>query len=383
MKVSAIIAEYNPFHNGHKYMIEKVKEHSDAAVVIMSGSFVQRGDAAVTDKWSRATAALSNGADLVIELPVTYALNTAQRFAHGGVYIADAICADELCFGSESGDVQSLINAADMIINEPIDVSEKIKGYVSEGMNYPSARKLAYEGLIGTDILTMPNNILALEYICAINWLDSSIAPRAIKRRAVGHNDMTVTADTASASAIRNRIFDGGDVSDFVPYNADEITNPYSLSRLDNAVIYKLRCQSAERLSQINDVSEGLENRIIKMSMESASINELAEKIKTKRYTRTRINRILLSAYLGLTKELCAINPPYIRILGMNGTGIKILGNIKKSCKLPIITKAANYTKDDPVFRAELRATEAFSLCAPKACMRMGGADFKNSPIVL
>ena len=206
MKVSAIIAEYNPFHNGHKYMIEKVKEHSDAAVVIMSGSFVQRGDAAVTDKWSRATAALSNGADLVIELPVTYALNTAQRFAHGGVYIADAICADELCFGSESGDVQSLINAADMIINEPIDVSEKIKGYVSEGMNYPSARKLAYEGLIGTDILTMPNNILALEYICAINRLDSSIAPRAIKRRAVGHNDMTVTADTASASAIRNRI---------------------------------------------------------------------------------------------------------------------------------------------------------------------------------
>ena len=383
MKVSAVIAEYNPFHNGHKYMLEKVKENSDAAVIIMSGGFVQRGSIAVADKWTRARAALLNGADLVIELPVTYALNTAQRFAYGGVYLADAIGAAELCFGSESGDTDALINAADKLSDEPEEVSQKIKSFISEGMNYPSARSRAYEGIIDGGILSAPNNILAAEYICAAKRLNSTINFRAIKRYAVGHDEAEVTAATASASAIRARLFKGADISSFVPPGAREITNPYDLSRLDSAILYTLRNYSTEKLALINDVSEGLENRIKKLSFESSSFDELCEKIKTKRYTRSRINRIVLSAYLNLTKELCAVNPPYVRILGMNGTGIKILGNIKHSCPLPIITKTADYTADDPVFLADLRAGEAFSLCAPEAGLRLGGADFKNSPIVL
>lgn len=382
MKVSAVIAEYNPFHNGHKYMLEKVKEHSDAVIVIMSGSFVQRGGIAVTDKWSRAGAALRNGADLVVELPVTYALNTAQRFAHGGVYLAKALSADELCFGSESGDTDALVRAAELLRNEPEDVSMKIKAFIASGMNYPSARSRAYEGIIDGGILDVPNNILAAEYICAAKQLKSNMAFRAIKRREVGHDDTEVTANTASASAIRARIFDGEDISSFVPQETKEIKKPYDLSRLDGAIIYALRNYTAEELSQINDVNEGLENRIIKMSFESSSFEEICEKIKTKRYTRSRINRIVLSAYLRLTKELCAVDPTYIRVLGMNGMGMKILAGIKHTCALPIVTKAANY-KADSIFRAELRASEAFSLCAPSSSLRTGGTDFKQSPIVL
>lgn len=383
MKISAVIAEYNPFHNGHKYMLEKVKEHSDAAVVIMSGSFVQRGGIAVTDKWSRAKAALLNGADLVVELPTIYALNTAQKFAHGGVYLADAIGADELCFGSETGDTTPLINAADILLNEPAAVSEKIKSFVSAGMNYPTARSRAYEGVIDTDILTLPNNILATEYICAARRIKSPMEFLAIKRRAVGHDEMTVTADTASASAIRTKIARGEDISPFVPDCSKSISEPYDISRLDGAIIYALRNYTPEALARINDVGEGLENRIIKSSFEASTFDDLCEAVKTKRYTRSRINRIVLSAYLNLTKELCAQNPPYIRILGMNGTGMKILSGIKHTCPLPVITKTANYTANDSVFFADLRASEAFSLCAPRAELRTGRADFKTSPVVL
>lgn len=382
MKISAVIAEYNPFHNGHKYMLERVKEASDAVAVIMSGSFVQRGGIAVTDKWSRANAALLNGADLVVELPVTFALNTAQKFAYGGVYLADAIGADELCFGSESGNTDELLNAADILAGEPIEVSRKIKAYIADGMSYPSARSRAYEGIIDADILRAPNNILATEYIGAARKIKSNISFRAIKRRAVGHDDMTVTADTASASAIRARLSRREDISAFVPENSNGISAPYDLSRLDSAIIYSLRNYTPTALADINDVSEGLENRIIKMSFESSGFDELCEKIKTKRYTRSRINRIVLSSYLGLTKELCAQNPSYVRVLGMNGTGIKILAGIKHTCPLEIITKAASYTADDAVFRADLRASEAFSLCAPDAEQRLGGADFKTSPVI-
>ena len=386
MKITGIIAECNPFHEGHRYLISKSKEitGADYTVVLLSGDFVQRGAPAVEPKEKRTRAILESGADAVLELPVLYSTAGAEIFAEGAVQIFHRLgCITDLCFGSESGDTDALINAADKLSDEPEEVSQKIKSFISEGMNYPSARSRAYEGIIDGGILSAPNNILAAEYICAAKRLNSTINFRAIKRYAVGHDEAEVTADTASASAIRARLFKGADISSFVPPGAREITNPYDLSRLDSAILYTLRNYSTEKLALINDVSEGLENRIKKLSFESSSFDELCEKIKTKRYTRSRINRIVLSAYLNLTKELCAVNPPYVRILGMNGTGIKILGNIKHSCPLPIITKTADYTADDPVFLADLRAGEAFSLCAPEAGLRLGGADFKNSPIVL
>ncbi len=384
MKVSAVIAEYNIFHNGHKYMIDKIREQSDAVVVVMSGSFVQRGDAAITDKWSRAEAALLNGADLVIELPVIYALNTAQRFAQGAVSVINELgIADEICFGAETGDTARLERTAEILLNEPPEVSDKIKRYVSVGMSYPSAREMAYKNVISPELLQKPNNILALEYICALKRIKSKIRPRAIARYGVGHHDAEVFENTASATAIRCMIFDKTDYSPYIPKAPVYSAIPYDLSRLDNAVIYKLRTIDADKLALINDISEGLENRIKKMSMTSSCITQLAESIKTKRYTRTRINRILISSLLDLTSDLCNMPPEYVRILGTNKTGMKLLAAAKKTCRLPIITKAADFDRNNPIFQAELRATDAFSLCAPTAELRNGGLDFTVSPVIL
>lgn len=384
MKVSAVIAEYNIFHNGHKYMLDEIRKRSDAVIAVMSGSFVQRGDAAVTDKWSRARAALLNGADLVIELPVIYALSTAQKFAFGGVSLINELgIADELCFGSETGHIDELVSAANILENEPCGISEKIKRYSAEGMNYPSARAKAYSGIIKPEILDSPNNILALEYIRSIMQLKSSVIPSAVKRFAAGHHDLTVYGNIASASAVRDMIRRGQDCSAYIPENTSPVTAPYDLSRLDSAVICKLRTSSPEYLSQINDVSEGLENRIIKLSGLCSSIEELAESIKTKRYTRTRINRILISSLLDLTSDLCALKPSYIRVLGMNKTGMTLLGKAKRVCRLPIVTKTADFDRHDPIFKADLRATDIFAMCAPYPEKRTGGLDFTTPPVII
>ena len=178
MQITAVIAEYNPFHFGHRYQLEQIKKHSDAAVVIMSGPFVQRGEAAITDKWTRARAALLNGADLVLELPVIFALASAREFASGAVSLLDRTRAiDKLCFGTESGDAEALIKAAEIIENEPPQVSGKIKALVSEGMSYPAARELAFSELVPGGLLSSPNNILAIEYIRALMRIDSAIEP--------------------------------------------------------------------------------------------------------------------------------------------------------------------------------------------------------------
>ena len=207
MKITGIIAEYNPFHNGHKYQIEEAKKFSDAVVVIMSGSFVQRGSIAITDKWTRAKVAAENGADLVLELPVIYSLNTAQRFAKGAVEILDRTnVIDYLCFGSESGNVDELTKVADMLINEPEDVSEKIKKFIAEGISYPAARQKAFRGLIDEEILSSPNNILALEYIKALIEIESSIEPVTVKRYGTDYHDEFAKNGIASASAIRSMI---------------------------------------------------------------------------------------------------------------------------------------------------------------------------------
>ena len=383
MRVSAVIAEYNIFHNGHKFLAEKMHESSDAVIALMSGSFVQRGDAAIADKWQRAESALLNGVDLVIELPAVYAVNTAQRFAYGGVNIINSLgMVDELHFGSEVGNTDALLKAAQLLKNEPPEVSEKIKKYTSEGMNYPSAREKAYGGLIDGGILSSPNNILALEYIIALKQLKSGIIPVAAKRTGAGHHDEKTNGKFASAAAIRNMILNGRDYSEYVPIGA-EYKLPYKLSQLDSALIYKLRTMSIDELRQINDVNEGLENRIKRLCMEYSSIDELAEGIKTKRYTRTRINRVLISALLEFTKGLCASEPSYIRVLGMNTTGMKLLSEIKKCCKYPIVTKTADFDRENPMFQAEIRATDAFSLCAPQNGLKKGGRDFTTSPVIV
>lgn len=380
MKTAGLIAEFNPFHNGHKYILEKIKEKFDAAVVMMSGSFVQRGDIAITDKHTRAATALNNGADLVLELPVIYALNTAQRFAMGAVETLDKTgVTDCLVFGSELGRGDELIRAAELLENEPPHISEKIKKFVSEGMNYPSAREKAYEGYINSDILSKPNNILAVEYIRAIKHMGSSIKPYTIERTNDFHST-DITGDVISATAVRRLIENGKEVEKYVPEIPNGGFDIYSLKPLENALLYHLRTVQPQVLAQINDVSEGLENRITAAAGKSRSFDEICEKVKSKRYTMSRIRRILLSSFLGITKELAQLPPSYIRVLGMNDTGKKLLKDMKNKAQLPVAVKTA-CLKNDEIFKAEIRAGEAASICRMNGILD-AGREFTVSPVI-
>ena len=384
--ITSIIAEYNIFHNGHKYQIDEVKKQSDAVVAVMSGSFVQRGDVAITDKWSRAKTALISGADLVLELPVCYALNAAPNFATGGINTLNSLgVIDAVAFGSESGSIDDLIRVAQLMENESSDVSDKIKAYMTDGMSYPSALSKAYASTIKSDILYLPNNILAIEYIRALIRSHSSMRPLTIQRNSAGHHDTDISGNIASASKIREMIFSGEDISRLIPYSLSDIDGsiPYSLSNINSAVIAKLRTASAESLKNISEMAEGLENRIIQAAMETDNIASLAEAVKSKRYTMSKIRRIILACLLDFTKDIYKPVPEYIRVLGLNKTGMEILKKAKKNCSVPIITKAADFKENSPQFALDTRATDIAALCSPHPQKRMGGMDFKTSPVIL
>ncbi len=370
MKITGIITEYNPFHNGHKYQIDKVKETCDAIVAVMSGNFVQRGDVAIFDKFLRAECAVRCGVDLVIELPCVYSLSTAQRFASGGVATLDSLgVIDNLCFGSENGDISALISASDILDNEPPEISEKIRTMISAGISYPSARQKAFENIINSDILSMPNNILAIEYIRALKSIKSSITPITIKRHIADYHDTEPTLNFASATAVRNLLNKNHDISRYVPENICDIYKSANISDKEHLfpmLYHTIRSGGADILSKIADVSEGLENRIYKECGRVRSITELAEAIKTKRYTMSRINRILMCIILGITDELCTYSPQYIRILAMNNTGAKIISSAKKKCRLPIITKPASFSEKSDIWTCEQLAADISSVAFGK-----------------
>ncbi|MDO5398417.1 MAG: nucleotidyltransferase family protein [bacterium] len=378
MRTAGLVAEFNPFHNGHKYILKEIKKDFDAVIVIMSGSFVQRGDVAITDKHSRAAAALKHGADLVIELPVIYALNTAQKFAYGAIETLNKTgVTDALVFGSESGNADELIKAAMLLENESAETSERIRKLNSCGISYPAARAEAYNGLIHEDILSKPNNILAVEYIRALIYTGSSIRPYTIKRTNDFHS-ISSESNIISATAARQLIAEGKNTDAFLPENDFEV---YSLDALDTAITYYLRTVTPEYLSEINDINEGLENRIISSAKKNYGFKAICAAVKSKRYTMSRIRRTVLSSFLGLTKELCGSTPSYIRVLGMNEKGKAVLKEMKKKSMLPIIVKTADF-KPDEIFKAEVRASEAAALCRKKGAL-MAGSEYTVSPVII
>ncbi|MCH5321751.1 MAG: nucleotidyltransferase family protein, partial [Eubacterium sp.] len=333
--ITGIICEFNPFHSGHKYLIDTVRKASDGVVCVMSGNLVQRGEFAVYDKFERAKHALENGADLIIELPCAYSVMSANGFAKYAVQILEKTgIVDEIAFGAECDDITELKRIAEKIKLCDSEIKEKMK----EGLSYPSARK----EVIGSDILDTPNNILALEYIS-----ETSLPCRAVKRIGKGHD----TDDKEySASAIRESL------------SLDEIC---SMKNCEVAILSKLRTMSKDDFLKIDDVSEGLENRIVEAVRTSSSLEEIYDKIKTKRYTHSRIRRIILRAYMGITKEYTK-NAPYIRILGFNKKGCEHLGQMKKTAKLPVINRYSDTTKltDDgkKLFELECRCTDLYNL---------------------
>lgn len=372
---AAIIAEYNPFHNGHEYHIKKTRELGATHIaVIMSGNFVQRGDCACFSSYTRAEAALKCGADLVVQLPLPWALAPAERFACGAVSLADSLgCVDMLSFGSESGNIHQLCKAAKL--SESDAVRELLHSNLSKGMSYPSAYHSAMEMSSPdmSELFSNPNDTLGLEYIRALNTLKSTITPVCIKRQGDRHDGTNPEDSFASASFIRKKL-QQGEFCKYIPKCCqqnliDEITSqkaPFDISKLETAMLYKLRSMSPEDIAALPDVSEGLENRIYNAVRNSLNIDQLIAEIKTKRYTHARIRRIMLYALLGIKRGHCEGLPPYIRVLAINKTGRELL----KQPRLPVVSRISDMSKLSEsareILNLELYSSDIFALAAPK-----------------
>lgn len=382
MRTNAIICEYNPFHNGHKYQIQKIKSESNNPVTaIMSGNFTQRGDVAVADKFIRAELAVRNGADLVIELPTVYACSSAKSFAAGGVGIAEALgCCERLCFSTEEKNPESLIKAAELFDNKKFNF--EVKAAMDNGSYYPQAVEQAFNKTAPTlsDIVTKPNNILALEYLRALK--NTGIKPMIINRIGTAHDSNEVDGSFTSASNIRKMILSGENCKNYVPENTPDFKNPADIKKLEKSVIYKLRTMSAVDIEKLPDVSEGLHNRIYNSIRNYNSLEEIISDIKTKRYTRARIRRVIISALLNITKDDLNVPVPYLRVLAFNDRGAELLGEIKKSGTLPIITNVADgYKKLDDkakrIFDIDLLAGDIYSLATDE--IKKCGEDFTRA----
>ena len=395
MKIAGVVAEYNPFHNGHKYQVEQMrKSGATHTVAVMSGNFVQRGEFAIASKWLRAKTAVMNGIDLVIELPSSYALLSAQGFAQSAVYILNALgCVDELYFGCECGDVDRIKSISKAMLSD--EFSHKLSDFISNGISYPTAVEKAVCEIVGESYnneLKMPNNLLATEYVNALTKFNSSIEPRAIERVGVEHDSVGSSGEFMSASAIRQSLKNQGleAVCNFVPtsaYEAMKLANkdgksPCDYGKLELAFLAKLRALSVEDFRAVPDVSEGLENIIFDAIKSSKSVEEIIEKIKTKRDTHSRIRRIIMRSFLGLTADYSTPPPPYARILALNERGREIIKKAKESASIPIITKSAHILKleDDfarKLFSKENELTDIFSLSYPE--ISPCGAEFTEN----
>ena len=380
MKNCGIIVEYNPFHSGHKFHIESAKKSADGIIAVMSGSFVQRGEPALLNKFIRAKTAIAGGADLVIELPFCFSCAPAQFFAEGGVrLIAATGIAHSICFGSECGDIDLLKNAGNS--------ENDIKQYLNKGMSYPAACAAASESP-----LSEPNDILGAEYLRAISLYAPNLNPITVKRTDGGYHSEKAENGFASATAIRKEGIKNS--QEFIPAEVFEILekavseeNYTDISLLDNLLLGKLR--SGEDMSKCAYVSEGLENRFYDASFSSLSIKDLISNVKTKRYTYARLMRIAACYSVGLTDndltEFVKEGPQYIRILAANEKGKQMLSDMKKRASLPIITTPSSYKKLSPLaqkmFEFDCRATDIAALSIKNPALREGRQDFKKLSI--
>jgi len=379
-----IVAEFNPFHNGHKYLVDSLKQkENDTVTAVMSGNFVQRGEPAVLDVNLRTKIALMSGVDLVLSLPFPYCSATAEKFALSGVIVLDSLnCLDSLGFGSESNDKETLLECAKNL--RTLDFNLLVSKLAESGVSFPTAREQAVKELFGekeAELLQKSNDILGVEYAKALLELNSKLDITTVKRTGASHDSNDGTQNIRSASLIRTFIDDLDEVKSFVPNESFEILKEATenkkiidYSKYELSLLFKLRTMSLEELSKLPDVNEGLEYRIFEAVRNSTSYSELLEKIKTKRYTLSRIRRILLFAYLGVTKELLETPVPYIRVLGFNEKGAKLLKECKEKAKLPIVTRPKDLKNLDEngknIFNLECKARDVYSLClqSPDIC---------------
>lgn len=366
-KILAIVAEYNPLHNGHLYHLQKSKKmlNPDYSICIMSGNFCERGNVSIIDKWSKTEIALKCGFDLVIELPVLYSISSAENFAEGAVKILDAFGLNvTLSFGSECGNLDVLNNIADVLYNEPHEFKTILMHELSKGLSYPKARENALLIYLNdvrkyANVLSEPNNILAIEYLKAIKKLKSNVNAYTIKRIDAGYNSLKIKDRLASGTAIRNLIKNGKDIKKLIPSasyktiteNLENGKLIYDLSMFEKEIIYTLRKMSVQEIANLQDVTEGLENSIKQAANNCNSLEDLINSVKSKRYTRSRIQRILLYAILNITKKDIQDSykvKPYIRVLGVSKHGKTLLSEISNyNTKYPIITSIKKFMDDN------------------------------------
>lgn len=371
-----IICEYNPFHNGHIYHINKIKEiYPDSRIIlVMSGNFLQRGDVSLINKWDKTRIALDHGIDLVIELPFVFATQGADKFAHGAIEILNSLGVDKLIFGSECNDIDLLKKLANIQVNNT-DYDLLVKKYVDEGINYPTAMSMALKDLGGVTIEN-PNDILGLCYIKELLSSNSSIEPICIKRTSDYHSSKLDSI--CSASAIREAIKFGKDISNYVPN--DSLTYINKDCSIDNFFPFlKYKIMTCDDLSQFVTVDDGIKFRIKKNINSCNSLEELIQCVKTKRYTYNRIKRMflhILCNFTNLENEKC-LDIHYIRVLGFNSLGREFLNDVKNNCNVPIISNFSSLS--DIMLDIEFRSTCVYSLILNNDII---SCEYKNKPII-
>ncbi len=397
MQVLGIIAEYNPFHSGHSHHIKQTKHAigCDSAVLcVMSGNWVQRGSAAITDKWQRSAAALRGGADLILELPTPWAISSAEGFSRGALSILHATgLVDHLSFGSEGGTLAELRSAAACLDSEPY--RKALRKELDLGLSFPLARQRAAEAALGgaAEALRHPNNNLGIEYLRALRYLESGMSVLTVQREGSAHDSAIASGAHASASYLRNQLLAGMAPSELFPYLSEESALhllPEEFSSLEyasRAVFARLRTLSAEDFLAFPGCGEGLHHRLARAALETETLEELYQAVKSKRYTHSRIRRLVLSAFLNIRREELPEFPPYLRVLGMNERGKALLARMKQSAQLPILTKPSHIHRlgqgARALFQLEARCTALYALCRKDFGRGCGKNEWTQNPVMI
>jgi len=413
MQAVGMIVEYNPFHNGHKWHLDAAKKQSGCpfAVGVMSGNFMQRGEPALFDKWKRAEMAIRGGVDLMIELPTVFAVRSAQYFATGGIRLLNSLgIVSHICFGAEHADLAVLNKIATAA--EDVGVINDLHIHLQSGNTYAAAlgKSLQSNYHLSPDIISSPNNILAIEYLRAIKKFAPQLIPLPVTRQQSQYRDTALTAPFASATAIRQGLLNSmsmaNEISSTIPLTTLNIINkllaekrgPVTFSNLSNVILAQLRTASLEELEQIPSVSEGLHYKLRDSALRAANINQLLSLLKSKRYPYTRLQRIIIHALLRTNKEQLAAfdesGPLYARVLAFNQQGRLLLKHINQHSTIPIITKTTHFLHSSQRDLSDLTplqnmlaidtvASDIYALGMPPSNWNVGAWDFRFPPLFL
>jgi predicted nucleotidyltransferase len=413
MRTVGLIVEYNPFHNGHLYHLQQSVKitRADAVVAVMSGHFLQRGEPALADKWARAEMALHSGCDLVIELPVAYATQAAEWFAYGAVSLLDATgVVDALCFGSESGEIGALRDIARVLADEPAAFRELLSAELKTGSSYPAAYSEAVKQFMAVQgnheaanyPLAKPNNTLGLHYLLALERLRSPIEPYTITREGADYNQSSITdAKIASATALRRMLLEErslGSLPPFVPSSTSRILErewsagraPLGWETFTPKLLHEIARTGLAELESVHEMAEGLHYRLKQSlpSLPALDFESLIGALKTKRYTRTKLQRALLALLLGHRKEMfgaerLAGGVQYIRVLGFTAKGQKLLGRMRTEARLPVLHSAARPPADYPYLELDVRASAVYALGYGRPSAKDLFRDYYEAPFIV